>query len=167
MRGRFVILVGAFLAVSMMTLASSQSVNSAGDCNDVNAMTFEGWREWAQVTQKPIISEGHSNNWVGIFVDELAKDTYLSASAPFPECAKIVKPIYFDAEGKSIRKLTIMVKMQPGYDPDNGDWWYANADASGTKIGRNGRLQGCIGCHYDAAETDYLFSKDVLDAANE
>ena len=167
MRGRFVFLFGAFLAVSITALASSQSVHSASKCADVGAMTFEGWREWTQVTQKPIVSEGHSNNWVGIYVDELAKDTYLSAGAPYPECAKIVKPIYHDAEGKSVRKLTIMVKMRPGYDPDNGDWWYANADASGTQIGRRGRLQGCIGCHYDAAETDYLFSKDVMNALKE
>jgi hypothetical protein len=167
MRGRFAFLIGAFLAVLMMTLASAQSVNSTGECNEEDAMTFEGWSEWAQVTQKPIVSEGHNNNWVGIYVDELAKDTYLSAGAPYPECAKIVKPIYFDAEGKSVRKLTIMVKMKPGYDPDNGDWWYAHSDASGTQIGRHGRLHGCIPCHKQAAETDYLFSKDVLNALKE
>ena len=37
--------------------------------------------------------EGHSNNWVGIYVDELAKDTNLRAGAPYPECTRIVKPI--------------------------------------------------------------------------
>ena len=121
MRGRFAFLFGAFLAMLMMTLAPAQSVNGAGKCDDENAMTFEGWSEWAQVTSKPVTSEGHNNNWVGIYVDELAKDTYLSAGAPYPECAKIIKPIYHDAEGKSVRKLTIMVKMKPGYDPDNGD----------------------------------------------
>ncbi len=136
-------------------------------CDDDNGMTFEGWREWAQVTPKPVISKGHSNNWVDIYVDELAKDTYLSAGAPYPICAKIVKPIYNDAEGKSVRKLTIMVKMSPGYDPENGDWWYASYDATGNKAREQGRLHGCIPCHKQAVETDYLFSKDVLNATNE
>jgi len=128
---------------------------------------FEGWWEWAKVTPTPVVSKGHNSNWVGIYVDELAKDTYLNAGAPYPECAKIVKPIYNDAEGKSVRKLTIMVKMSPGYDPENGDWWYASYDATGLNVRSQGRLDGCIPCHKQAAETDYLFSKDVLNAAKE
>ncbi len=163
-------LISPFLVLLIAATVGAVEANAdptTNRCDDDNGMTFEGWREWTQVTPKPVISEGHSNNWVGIYVNELAKDTYLSAGAPYPECAKIVKPIYSDAEGKSVRKLTIMVKMPPGYDPDNGDWWYAHADASGTRIGSHGRLAGCIPCHKQAAETDYLFSKDVLNAAKE
>jgi hypothetical protein len=138
-----------------------------GRCDDDYEMTFEGWREWTQVTPKPVVSEGHSNNWVGIFVDELAKNTYLSAGAPYPECAKIVKPIYDDSEGKSVRKLTIMVKMPPGYDSENGDWWYASYDATGAFVRKQGRLGECISCHKQAIETDFLFSKVVLKAEEE
>ena len=140
---------------------------TAERCGGDKEMTFEGWWEWAKVTPTPVVSKGHNSNWVGIYVDELAKDTYLNAGAPYPECAKIVKPIYNDAEGKSVRKLTIMVKMSPGYDPENGDWWYASYDATGLNVRSQGRLDGCIPCHKQAAETDYLFSKDVLNAAKE
>ncbi len=167
MRGQIGILCAGLLAILTMTLVLPHSVIAESACDDENAMTFEGWREWASVTSQPVKSLGHSNNWVGIFVDELAKDTYLGAGAPFPVCAKIVKPIYRDAEGKTVRKLTIMVKMRPGYDPDNGDWWYAHADPSGTPFGRHGRLHACIFCHKQAVETDYLFSKEVLEAAKE
>lgn len=131
-------------------------------CDDVNGMTFENWMDWRKVTPKPVKSKGHSYNWVGVYVDELAEDIYISAGAPYPECARIVKPIYNDTEGKSVRKLTIMVKMAPGYDPQNGDWWYASYDATGTKVIEQGRLDGCIPCHKQASKTDYLFSKDVL-----
>ena len=136
-------------------------------CDEGIGMTFEDWMDWRKVTPKPVRSKGHNYNWVDIYVDELAEDTYLSAGAPYPECATIVKPIYNDADGKSVRKLTIMVKMVPGYDPENGDWWYASGDATGTRVGEQGRLNGCIPCHKQAAETDYLFSKEVLDAAKE
>lgn len=137
------------------------------NCKVENSTTFESWQEWAQITSKPVISQAHSNNWVGIYVDELARDTYLSAGAPYRECAKIVKPIYGDAEGNFVRKLTIMVKMPLGYDPENGDWWYASYDATGTKVREQGRLNGCIPCHKQAAKTDYMFSKEVLDATKD
>lgn len=161
-------MISPFLVLLIAATVGAVEANAdptANRCDDDNGMTFEDWREWVQVTSKPVISKGHSNNWVGIYVDELAKDTYLSAGAPYSECAKIVKPIYNDAEGKSVRKLTIMVKMPLGYDPENGDWWYASYDATGMKVRQQGRLAGCIPCHKQAAETDYLFSKDVLNAA--
>jgi len=163
-------LIGPFLILLIATAVGAVEANvepTANRCDAAGGMTFEAWKEWTQVTPKPVISKGHSGNWVGIYVDELARDTYLRAGTPFPECAKIVKPIYNDAEGQSVRKLTIMVKMPPGYDPENGDWWYASYDATGTKATEQGRLHGCIFCHKQASETDYVFAKDVLDAAKE
>jgi len=136
-------------------------------CNEPSRLTFKDWRDWWQVTSKPVVSAAHNNNWVGIFVDKLAKDTYLNASAPYPVCAKIVKPIYNDAEGKSVRKLTIMVKMPPGYDPENGNWWYASYDKTGQQIFKHGKLNDCIQCHKQAVATDYLFSEEVLKSVHE
>lgn len=154
-----------FIVISIVTVIFGAIAEPIGKrCSDESKMTFENWREWAQVTPKPMRSAGHNGNWVGIYVDDQAKDTYLNARAPYPVCATIIKPIYFDAEGSSVRKLTIMVKMRPGYDPDNGDWWYAHADPSGSIIQDHGRLDGCIPCHKQAAKTDYLFSNEVLNA---
>jgi hypothetical protein len=57
-----------------------------------------------------------------------------------------------------------MVKMPDGYDPENGDWWYAiYHDVAGIKPVKQGRLYNdCILCHKGASDTDYLFSKDVM-----
>ncbi len=87
----------------------------------------------------------------------MATDTYLSATGPYEECAKIIKPEYADSSAEVVRKLTIMVKMPAGYDPDHADWWYAVADPDGT-VERKGRLYGCIKCHRQVKETDYTFS---------
>ena len=145
----------------------ADTVSDSDYCGDETAMTFPGWREWTGVTTKPIISAAHNNNWVGVYVDELAKDTYLAASSPYPICAKVIKPIYNDAYGASVRKLTIMVKMHSGYDPENADWWYGDYDAFGTTVRKHGKLAECITCHKQAAETDYLFSREVVTAAKE
>ena len=89
--------ISSFFVLLIAATVGAVEVNAnptANRCDDNNGMTFEGWREWVQVTPKPVISKGNSNNWIGIYVDEFAKDTYLSAGASYPECAKIVKPIY-------------------------------------------------------------------------
>jgi hypothetical protein len=160
-----VIFIGAILlnAKSAMGVESSSTVET---CTETT-LTFEDWQQWAAITPEPVRSQGHSNNWVGIYTNELAEKTYRSASSPYQTCAKIVKPIYTDSTGQNIRKLTIMVKMPPGYDPENADWWYGVYDASGTKMKRRGKLMDCIPCHKQAAETDYLFSKEVVTALDE
>lgn len=158
-------LVGALVLNSINALGA-ESGSTTQSCGDT-IMTFEDWRDWTSVTPEPVKSKGHSNNWVGIYVNKLAEATYLSASTPYQVCAKIVKPIYADSSGASIRKLTIMVKMPPGYDSENADWWYGVYDASGTDMWDEGKLPDCIICHKQAAETDYLFSKEVISAGKE
>ena len=102
------------IAAIVATLAVPGSASNS--CSEGGKMTFENWRMWTKVTPKPIVSTGHGGSWVGVYVDDLARDTYLAAGAPYPECAKIVKPIYTDASGSKVTKLFIMVKMPSGYD---------------------------------------------------
>lgn len=164
---RLMSLLFGLVLISSSISVRGQNSSYAGSCGDEIAMTFEDWRQWTQVTPKPVISKGHSNNWVGVYVDDLAKETYLAATGPYAECAKIIKPIYTDSSGAVVRKLTIMVKMPPGYDTEDNDWWYGTYDATGTIAITQGKLTGCIICHRQAANTDYLFSKDVVHAENE
>jgi len=152
-------------AVFAVGIFGASTGNSETNCNP-EELSFEGWNDWRQITSEPVKSAAHSNNWVGVFVDKIAEDVYLRAGAMYPVCAKVVKPIYHDATGEIVRKLTVMVKMQPGFDPENGDWWYAFSDATGTRHWAQGTPHDCIICHKQAAETDYLFSAEVLDAAN-
>ena len=159
-----VILIGA-LVLNASNALGTEYYSTTQSCGD-KIMTFEDWKNWMSVTPKPVRSKGHSNNWVGIYVNKQAETTYLSASSPYQICAKIVKPIYTDSSGTSIRKLTIMVKMPPGYDPENANWWYGKSDESGMDAW-GGKLPGCITCHKQAAETDYLFSKEVINAGKE
>ena len=131
-------------------------------CDKNTEITFEDWQDWTRITPEPKPSPGHSGAWVGIYTNDLATKTYLNASSPYRTCAAIVKPVYSDATGNKVFRMTIMVKMQAGYDPENGDWWYGKADKTGTRIRSSGKIRECIACHKQAAETDYLFSKDVM-----
>ena len=161
-----------FISLSIVLLAAhvqnANQVIAAEACTIEEGMTFEDWRSWQKLNHKPMFSKGHGKTWVDIYVNDLAEETYRNVSAPYPVCAKIVKANYEDEEGKSFKSLTVMVKMPNGYDPENGNWWYANSyDADGAKPVRQGRLYTeCIVCHSGASETDYLFSKDVMAEVN-
>jgi hypothetical protein len=163
---RLMILLIGTLVLNASNALGAEPDSATQSCND-EIMTFEDWKHWTSVTPEPVRSKAHSNNWVGIYVNKLAESTYLSASSPYQVCAKIVKPIYNDSSGTNIKKLTIMVKMPPGYDPENADWWYGIYDASGIDMWDEGKLPDCIVCHKQAAETDYLFSKEVTRAGKE
>jgi hypothetical protein len=147
----------------MVAAETSSSMDSS--CDRESEMTFEDWSNWTKVNDEPIT--GHDSEWTDVYVDELAEATYLSATAPFPECARIVKAEYSSATAADANKLAIMVKMSAGYDPEHADWWYGVYDRTGTKSTMQGKIAFCIDCHDDATETDYLFSKEVLEASKE
>lgn len=143
------------------------------DCGSESEKAFEDWQSWTKVNPTPLLSEGHKDRgvapFVDVYVDDLAKTTYLTSSAPFPECARIVKAKYTDESATEVARLAIMVKMPSGYDPENNDWWYARYDTTGTQaITSPGKMwSDCAYCHRQASGTDYLFSEDVMAAVNE
>ncbi|MEE9543939.1 MAG: cytochrome P460 family protein [Thermodesulfobacteriota bacterium] len=132
-------------------------------------MTFADWQSWKKLNTTPLLSKGHGDIYVDIYVDDRAKETYLTASSLYPECARIVKAQYNDkSAAKKVDELTIMVKMAEGYDPDYNDWWYARYEPTGTKAIASGKMgTECRVCHEQASKTDYLFSKEVNAAASE
>lgn len=51
-----------------------------------------------------------------------------------------------------------MIKREPGYDPEHGDWEYVYADFSkGKPKIERGKIQSCINCHSIAKDRDYLY----------
>ena len=92
----------------------------------------------------------------------MAKKAYIDTTNLFPVGSIIVKPLYPDPKRSYTAKLTIMLKMEKGYDNKNGDWWYGVYDESGMNASFQGKIKSCIKCHAKAKKTDYLFSKEVL-----
>ena len=72
--------------------------------------------------------------------------------------------------------VTIMFQRQPGYDPENNDWFWVKYAPDGSIManpmgmslaGRiaKGMDTGCIACHVAAPGGDYVFSHDRLSEA--
>ena len=72
---------------------------------------------------------------------------------------------------KYLKVVTIMVKREDGYDPDNNNWFWVKYSAGGEILkndkgmalaGRvaKGMNTGCIACHSGAEGNDYVFFND-------
>lgn len=92
---------------------------------------------------------------------------YSGGDAQAPSAGMTVVKDNFDAQG-NLAATTVMSK-QPGFDPANGDWFYARYNPDGTVFVNEGGVMfagavepapgaGCIGCHRGATGSDYLFS---------
>jgi hypothetical protein len=104
---------------------------------------------------------------VNIYVDDAAKDIYLSASGEtFPDCARIVKTHLMGADSETVTAVTVMVKMPAEYDPENNDWWWGMYDKDGKVAEMSGKVPVCIACHKPAAADDFVFSKKVMEEIN-
>lgn len=58
-----------------------------------------------------------------------------------------------------------MQKMEPGYDPEGGDWLYFYSSGSGRFT--TGRLENCRSCHLRAKESDFVYFVSGHDSAHE
>lgn len=134
------------------------------DCSAEVTPDFSGYQSWTKVNLEPI--KGHEV-FVDIYVSDLAKETYVSASGePFPVCSMIVKPHLESEDSETITAVTVMVKMPAGYDPENNDWWWGMYDKDAKVAKMSGKVPVCIACHKPAAAADYVFSQKVMDELN-
>lgn len=143
---------------TLLPTAASQQ-----ECSAKTPPDIKDYATWTKVNPKPI--EGHES-LVTIYVNDAAKDIYLSASGKtFPVCAMIVKTSS-SANSDTVTGITVMVKMPPGYDPEHHDWYWGMYDADG-QMQDGGKMQDCIACHQPAAAADYVFAQQVLEKSHQ
>jgi hypothetical protein len=110
------------------------------------------------VSDERIKSKGHGGKWVDVFADDQARDGYLAKRGPYPVGARIVKAQHASEDATAPDGLTAMKKMPEGYDPDDGDWYYAVLGVDGNTM-KSGKIEMCINCHDQVSEQDYVFGK--------
>lgn len=151
---------------SAVAVSSTPTVVSTPmpSCSADATPDFTNYAAWMKVNPEPI--KGHEV-FVNIYVNDLARDIYLSASGEtFPECAMIVKPHLESADSNKVTAITVMVKMPTGFDPENNDWWWGMYDKDGKVAEMSGKVPVCVACHKPAAAADYVFSQKVMEEIN-
>lgn len=139
---------------------------SASNTDHNNQFTFPYWKSLHKLNTEALKSDAH-RAWFDIYINALAKKAYIQKWRLLPVGSIIVKPLYPDPERSETSKLSIMIKMDKGYDTDHGDWWYGVYDESGMKGWYQGKIKSCIKCHTNSKETDYMFSESVIESINE
>jgi len=132
--------------------------------------------DWKSVTDEPILvkvenslacaaqssPDEHGPHYapsIVVRINREAFDAFRSRQFPMPVGTVIVKEKFpsWEAIGPP-DAIGAMIKREPGYDPDNGDWEYVYAKNSPDAKVERGRLANCIGCHSSYAKgEDYLF----------
>jgi hypothetical protein len=96
----------------------------------------------------------HSNTFVNLYVNAIARQAIEDEAALFPVGAVIVKE-KLNWSGTAPVAIGGMVKRPQGFDPANGDWEYFYAARAGGFA--SGRLENCISCHSQPAARDHVF----------
>lgn len=131
--------------------------------NPALAMLCVGVSESA-VQAKKTQTGPHTHSSVSIFMSEDAAKTFLSGVPPYATGAVIVKQkhrLAYHLDGDFSKKVQPadgvggMVKREPGYDPEHGDWEYFYFEDP-SEI-ESGRIASCVECHRAAKNTDYVF----------
>ena len=77
-------------------------------------------------------------------------------SPKFPIGSMIVKEKLGSADSTTPELLTAMIKREPGYNPEGGDWEYLVLDGAASKIIEQGKLTRCSGCHLPYNGSDFV-----------
>jgi hypothetical protein len=94
-----------------------------------------------------------------------------AADPRFPRGSVLVKKKYYTdgstppREGDAPSLYTVMIKREPGYNPDCGDWEFAVVAGDGREVQARGRLESCMACHESRAQSDFVFRGYLVRAA--
>jgi hypothetical protein len=110
----------------------------------------------------------HGGKYVSVYVNDVGVSAMTrEKGAGFPLGSVIVKEKFAGREGEAVELMTAMVKREPGFNPESGDWEYFALNGAGTEIRARGKLENCMACHVPRKEWDYTFRTYLPSAATE
>jgi hypothetical protein len=179
--GLFVVLLAVIICGGLWSITSySQkravpSLEVAGDKGSGGEI-IAGYRKWTRVNPTPVVQEPrislqcapptvqqtqleasnpHAHKFISVYVNDIGRHAMLNEKLPhFPQGSVIVKEKLPAQDSSSPELLTVMVKREPGYDPEKGDWEYMTVEGDGTTV--RGKLEKCQACHLLEKATDYV-----------
>lgn len=155
MRQRFL------FATGLLALASAAACKGLGTPED-QAEAASIWEQmaeyktWSHLAGHEGIQKGTSvhGNYVRTFVNGIG------AANPdeLPYGTILVKEAFSKNDEATLQATTVMKRIE-GYDPENGDWFWARFTAAGEQT-HNGQVAFCADCHFDAGGDDFSFLND-------
>lgn len=138
----------------------------------------DGYRGWTRVNPEPVVmpanqaqlcavptakqseleeTNPHTKKFITVFVNDTGKETMMEKlEGVFPQGSVIVKEKLAQKNNSLPELLTVMIKREPGYNPQYGDWEWMVVDGSATSVLARGKLTTCGGCHETYKGGDYV-----------
>lgn len=143
---------------------------------------IQGYRDWTKVNPQPVPivsrqvsnlcsmqvnlkdntiydaeSSPHANRLITVYVNELGRRAMLTELKPtFAVGSVIVKEKLSPQKQDEPELLTVMIKREPGFNPEVGDWEFMATNGAGTEVGMRGKLESCQVCHVPLKKTDFV-----------
>ena len=139
---------------------------------------IKGYREWTRVNPVPAdlpspiallciaptvkqremdAGDPHKDKFITVYVNELGTKAMMHEMNPsFPKGSVIVKEKLPSQESTSPELLTVMIKREKDYNPENGDWEYMALNGDGKEVRARGKLEKCQACHVMAKHKDFV-----------
>ncbi len=113
---------------------------------------------WSDFGGLLVSGEPHGNT-IRIFVNDVAREAVLADDfdGTLPYGSIVVKENYMGALSNpgEVAALTVMYKVE-GFNPQAGDWFWLKAAGDGSAVMAEGAVEGCINCHSQEGNADYL-----------
>ena len=107
---------------------------------------------------KAAAANPHLDKFITVYVNDIGRRAMMEEKLPrFPQGSVIVKEKLANKDSTAPELLTVMIKREAGYNPENGDWEYMALDGTGKEVRSSGRLESCQSCHMMVKDTDYVF----------
>ena len=136
-------------------------VGSSLGCGDDSEGTSESafWpldfeTSWPEVRDCRLSPAEHDGYNIRVFASPDAERAYLDGDYPFVEGVQLVKGEYSDEACTELERVSGMLKLEAGSEPELGDWKWQRADASGRLLTRT-PARSCAGCHDACRNSDY------------
>ncbi|NDJ78155.1 MAG: hypothetical protein GYB65_18045 [Chloroflexi bacterium] len=138
----------------------------------INTSTYTEWSSFPAQGDLDfsgyLASNSPHGSSVRIFVndralDAIARDTF---DGTLPPGSVVVKEGFegtVDAPGE-VAAITLMYKVD-GFNPEANDWYWVAATADGSAVNVEGMVDGCIDCHGQDGNSDYLLAYDLPEGA--
>lgn len=172
-------LLVAFICIFNFSIKNETSI---AQTKPKQVKEIEGYRNWKKVNATPYLMPDvvakscviyksasgepvdHSTyphddqKFLTVYVNDIGRKAMFEQQKPkFPEGSVIVKEKLSDRGSQTPELLTVMIKQEKGFNPENGDWEYMVVNGDGTKAEGRGNLANCQACHFNRQETDYIF----------
>ena len=168
------ILSSVLFVAALASLGCVEEISSSPSVPDKDLASLAKYRQWTLVNPTPELMEPraaiscviipgreepspHLHKYVSVFVNPVGREQMMTRQEPkFPVGSMIIKEKLGKPDSTTPELLTGMIKREPGYDPNNGDWEYLVLNGSASTIVERGKLTRCSSCHSSYKRTDFV-----------